>query len=1464
MSRLSINGLLKPKDKKPANGRYLGHFIKVSYIQEIAKQSIYGKDRFDVNDDGSFRFFLPKAGLVSGQSITLELYAPDGELMGRQVYSYGSLQAADIDENSEDNSAPMVIEIDPKVVTVKASAEAMHSSIRITGKVIDSSGKYIASGLQVVIMTSQDPDSGSGNENFNPVFSVQTDSNGSFYARVEKKSCQQAYGLIAGVSGSPVFIKLESGYLPESIILVADLSELPAEAFAHKITPALPDSSDMTGNSTFSQDLGGTCVDFTVPNRTLEEFSFYHTVRTTEPEIKGITLSSGETRQIRAEFYEISDGMFGILKKVRESMNTVSVSSFTLDEESQEEEQEDLQRAEKKMAAVVPMNEMAVRERNFEQVVGPVFRADVKTKFGNLKITTADLFDVTKKSPVKAILMQQQMLSKFEKLRIELVAAYCGKNGAQEELSFCESVQSDGAVNVNALSSLFGHVSAYIKGKAIKTARISDAISEIMDEFDEQKDSKFISDKYLKTLQDQLEYIVGDIIDHEKETSDREEILGYLRRIIKQLSSSEGKGVYTFEPCPTRKTRTVGIMCMINQYEEKRDKIRNTAIFSLGDILSIRESYDSYIVSVDAFLILLEKFYNFYQTNKNSLVSVQDDYFITNYATIHRSLSFFKTTKMPAAIKKIERIEQEYLYNHPGRKQLSVENSIDWDDTPTVYHNTTIAHGHILHFKQKWKADGYSLGDLLYSLPLAPCQEKQIAIIDWDREENARRSEYQNVSESLSSDMSHNRDISEIMNSSFRENINANSYNKTKGRSAGIGGGLIGGIGGIFGGASSSGSSSRSTAHQDSARNLSGSTLNRVRDNVSQSASSLRNQRSTVVQTVGQNEDVMVQTEVIKNNNHCHAMTVEYFEVLKHYAVEQELADVQECLYVPLPVTPFDYAKVLRWKNTLLKNIWGNRFRRGFAAIERITSNYMDSDFPAGSYADETIDYFEGFFNISFEFQRPQIAEIDEATKTEQVDLRVWFPWCRRHWLIFPVNIERPLTEADKDAMFEAEYAPEIARDFIDTMDFYAVAADGTEKKVDLDVTLLSHYRRGRIMQVKLASRDLQNITRREFSYIKVSANTQVQQSSKIILRSLHLSYRNAYYSGYIVRKSGIMNDVINVSESGTTDAALIYTPMNTAEKVDPRKRDREDASALLDYLNEHLELAHSVIWSNMDSNRLFSLLDGFIAPNSGNRSVASVVENNVMGVIGNNLVLKVVPGERLDPVFRHVDNLLDFYQTASKPDPYRISVPTKGVYAEAVMGKCNSCETIDESRHWRFDAVPCGYSATPISDVSAATRRTESPDLQPKDFPGNIINMQTAPGVPDPTGLGAAFELLGKAGVFTDMTGLEGTQNNALQALQTASSSANQFASLAANSDLQKAMKKDISSILDSIDKAQKAGQLTKEQANELTVKAFNALVGDGVPAKAKTSDGKTGGGKTGDGKTGDGKTGDGKTGGS
>ena len=84
---------------------------------------------------------------------------------------------------------------------------------------------------------------------------------------------------------------------------------------------------------------------------------------------------------------------------------------------------------------------------------------------------------------------------------------------------------------------------------------------------------------------------------------------------------------------------------------------------------------------------------------------------------------------------------------------------------------------------------------------------------------------------------------------------------------AGIGAAVAGFVGPLVFGAAGGVASAGSTASQTSAREVTGSALQQVRDRTLQSASAVRGQRSTVVQTGRQGEAVRAQTEVVANYN---------------------------------------------------------------------------------------------------------------------------------------------------------------------------------------------------------------------------------------------------------------------------------------------------------------------------------------------------------------------------------------------------------------------------------------------------------------------------------------------------------------------------------------------------------------------------------------------------------------------
>ena len=779
----------------------------------------------------------------------------------------------------------------------------------------------------------------------------------------------------------------------------------------------------------------------------------------------------------------------------------------------------------------------------------------------------------------------------------------------------------------------------------------------------------------------------------------------------------------------------------------------------------------------------------------------------------------------------------------PTRETLSCSNTVDWDDEPTIYQACTIAHGHLLRFKQEWVADGYSMGNLLYSLPLAPGQKKQISVLDWERRESAARFESLEAREDLDAFLQRDRDISEIVQGAVRESTRGGSKSSSGSIAGGIGiGAVLGPVGGLLG-VGGGKSSASSSAWQRSSRQTSASALNQLRDRTIQSASSVRSQRSTVVQSLRQGERVEATTESVANYNHCHAITIQYFEVLRHLLVRQRLVDVQECLFVPLMMSWFDSEKALRWRDTMFHAV-PRRLRRGFGALDRIANDYAGSDLPSGRYADEQLLTLSGDLRLRFQIARPRDAE-DGLFDPVQ-----WNPLLKLFGFSPADFYDQYLKDQKlKDRIFLERLGARIADTVVRRLRIQALRHDGTTVDLNIDPTLISNFVNDRELYISLRLADDPGpVERAQIKAIVISSRLELPglpfiiealpTGSRVIVESGALRYTTAHHADYLFRDRRIDNDLT------ASDDVRIETPLNRRELRNPREEDKESSRRLLAYLNEHIERFHHVIWSRMSADRRYMLLDGFQAPNAGGRSVASVVENELVGIVGNCLIMPVARGYHLDPTFNQEDedpvDLLEHYEPNTPIEPSRVALPTRGVYAEAVMGACNSCEVKDETRFWRWEESPIPDSPPPIGPLSTDTRRAAPPDLDAKDFPNPLVAIQQVPAAPDPSGVAGVLQLLGQSGIFRDMAGLEGTQKAAAAALDAAFKTATTFGTKAADLALQGAMVKDVDKAMKTIDTARKQGLINDEQAGKLTESAIRGLIGAGTtnPEQATTND--------------------------
>ncbi|MQA95351.1 MAG: hypothetical protein GEV11_12135 [Streptosporangiales bacterium] len=763
----------------------------------------------------------------------------------------------------------------------------------------------------------------------------------------------------------------------------------------------------------------------------------------------------------------------------------------------------------------------------------------------------------------------------------------------------------------------------------------------------------------------------------------------------------------------------------------------------------------------------------------------------------------------------------------PGRVEPTADNQIDWDDTPTINQATTVAHGHILSFKQVFRNDGYSMGDLVHSIPLAPGQQRLVSVLDWDRRTSTSRTESMESEERLDAMLSRDRDITEIAGSRLTEEISGGSSASQWGVAGGIGAGFIGSGFGIFGGVAGGASGADADSWQDSARSLTADALQSLSDRTSQRASAVRDQRSTVVQSVTQGETVRAETEQLANYNHCHAITVQYFEVLRHLLVSHELAQVRECLFVPFPITLFTVEKARRWREPLARFLRNRALSGAFEAVERVARNWEGYDVPEARFSQEAPESLTGEMRVSFVLPRPRDAE----DGTYQVDMwRGMAPFLSTSTLELWTAKLAARSQAERDLIFRREVAPGIAAKLVQALKFAYVTTGGAEVPVDIDPTLVSRYEEGVGLYVSLRPSGVPATPREEIARFKISYDgTDLPPEARVVVESAKVRYRSPHLEHLLFDRPRLLDDLT----SG--DPVVIPTPLARAELRDPRADDRLLAERLVAHLNENLEYYHQAIWASMDNNRRFMLLDGVIAPNSGGRSVASVVENRVIGVVGNSLVLPVAPGVQLDPTLDRADErlALEHAYAADASPPIRISLPTRGVYAEAIAGSCNACEVIDDSRYWRWEESPLPEQPSEIAPLSLDSRAVPETPLTPTPLPQPIVAIQNAPTLPDPVGLQAALQLLAKGDIFRDATGLAATQKNALAAFKGAMDTAKFLGGEAAKIAQQQALSGTVDRTLSRVDEARAAKLITDEQARDLTAAALRAAIGAAPPAE-------------------------------
>lgn len=762
-----------------------------------------------------------------------------------------------------------------------------------------------------------------------------------------------------------------------------------------------------------------------------------------------------------------------------------------------------------------------------------------------------------------------------------------------------------------------------------------------------------------------------------------------------------------------------------------------------------------------------------------------------------------------------------------GRATIDAKHPVQWEDDIAQYQAATVSLGHILEFRVRWRSNGYSLGTVAKTLTLAPRQTKRIQKIEWKRNEQARRSELTKLGDNVDDSVVRERDYHDEVAANLSEWSSGSSDANSEGIAFGVGAffapGVVAGVGGGIGGAHSS-------SQEQGGRDTTASENQRLRDSIRRHGDALRKFESTVINEVHQEEDVTGTTEVIRNANYAHSLTVIYYQILRHLKVTTEFAGVRECLFVPFAIKPFDIQRAYRWRDAIRASIRSIGYSRALRYLKDVATNFTTSDIPPGTRAEQQLISLRGSIYVNLAIERPM-----DLVKGGFDD---------SHWSVLKPLLQYPamgifsqlsgIGESGRDAFFQVQYASAVAARWVKYISL--IIGKGT---IQVDASLATRYAFNQTVRIDFTvpAKSLVGLRRADLQHLSVVSGIDLPAGSVANITRISFTYNTARLEHSVEGNAG-MQDLITVN--GQANSANVSVPLDSWESVDERLELTRCVNELTEHLNEHLEYYHKAIWWRMDRDRLMMLLDGFYVPNTNNVSIASVVDREPVGIIGNCIVYRVGAASFLgNGKITEPKELYNLYAEKEPiSDPLFISLPTDGLYAQTIMDECMALEEHYGNIDWVLnDKEP---DLGNIDPSLLQTRRSDSTaGTTPTNFPSTIINLQNAPDAPSPSGLQGVLNAVTNPNAFRDMAGLAGTQANAQAALNTAANLATNFGNQAAALEMAKLAKaeqgtKNADQKLASIENAKKKGLTTDADAAAHAKEVLSAMNPDSPKATA------------------------------
>lgn len=829
-------------------------------------------------------------------------------------------------------------------------------------------------------------------------------------------------------------------------------------------------------------------------------------------------------------------------------------------------------------------------------------------------------------------------------------------------------------------------------------------------------------------------------------------------------------------------------------------------------------------------------------------------------------------------------------------------------DEETVPMAGTLGLGYIVQFAQKWTPAGLSLGNLVYSLPLAPGEQQRIAVFEQTQTMTTTEFETLTDEEQQSFEQANDSSTQSTFDSAFNESQRGGSSFATHADSSSFGvsasngliGGLLGGFG-ISGGGSSSNNSGNTYSWMDGAKSYSSRAAENMHGSVERQASARRRQQRTSVRLASATDTESVTTKVITNNNRTHALTMQYWEVLRHFDVSTAVDGVTLVAFVPLEVVRFlppgepltlgdnfetfvgsrgevlaRYGALLKHADVLRKWVpW--QYREGLDILDEFAGDPRSIVETASSPAQDIINVsltgsflpFERVY-VSILTKRGtrlgpfKLAPLSGVSGTTMEPLPT-LTYTKEGDVLQELRNRRAAGSGDarpaltlSTEVFLPNYLGpndvigfEVYRSF-DAFSYQLKPDDSTDKLVEdlaagallgpLGGLLVSHAQ-NRVQGLNYSPGQLEQLVGGPFAW------------------------------GFNASLSGVSETYAQnfITENGKVELPPSTYPLPALQVAPVLRFDRLlKIEQTLQHVVRNTITYSKTVWMSLTAEERAIMLEGYTIgvpaggltdPSTQAVPLLNCVGNEVIGYYGNSMIMPFsIPkavvdsfasanGNRKGQVMTTgavQDALTAFHSRDFSPPVAHVALPTRGVLGEAILGHCASAEKIDLTRFWNWQDSPIPQ-ATDIQSVSIGKGNTLASTTAPNTLGpiAPIINniVPTGGSVGAGTGEGTDLAKALVAGQqLSDMSNITGQQQLADLIKQTQTSADNGRSNAMNNANTL------VTTAMTEMSKIVQTG-----------IQAFADIETGGAASAGKKAAGGNGGGKTGKGGKGSGGGGSG-----